>query len=317
MASITAAICTYNRYDLLPKAIDSVLEQTLTNDYRVMVVDNSPANPRGKELEAEFQSSPKLTYRIEPTPGISNARNVAARECGTELIAYLDDDAIASETWLSEVCAAFDLFGDKAAVVGGRIDPIWSAPRPHWLPDEMLGLLTVLDWGGQCRPLGPKEWVAGANISFRVTPLLEIGGFQTNLGRLGAGHVLLSSEETQVVEALTGRGHDVIWAPHAKVSHLVDKRRLERKWLRSRTAWQAVSDFIRDADQAVEKQPAYWNALRRYFNALPPRLRNPNGFFEDFEDPQQFQQQVDSFYNMVMLLLLGANISEAQLERDA
>jgi glycosyltransferase involved in cell wall biosynthesis len=305
---ITASICTYERYDLLEKALGSVLEQSLGPDqYDILVVDNSPPNDRAGAFKQRFEQHQNLSYLLEPTPGLSNARNVAARTCNTDLIAYLDDDAVASQSWLREVCNAFDAFGDKAGVVGGRIDPIWGAPRPAWLPDDMLGMLTVVNWGGQTRPIGPNEWVAGANISFRVGPLLEIGGFQTSLGRLGSSNVLLSSEESQVVEALTGRGYDVIWAPKAKVDHLVDRRRLERKWIRSRMAWQAVSDFIKNSEQVEARQASYWNALKRYFNSLPPRLRNPNGLFEEMDDPAKFKEQVGAFYNTVMLLLLGDN----------
>ena len=39
---------------------------------------------------------PNLTYVVEETPGLSNARNVAARLIRAPIIAFMDDDAIAS-----------------------------------------------------------------------------------------------------------------------------------------------------------------------------------------------------------------------------
>ena len=45
----------------------------------------------------------------------------------------MDDDAIASSTWVEKILEAFDSFGETAAIVGGRVDPIWGAPRPPWV----------------------------------------------------------------------------------------------------------------------------------------------------------------------------------------
>ena len=48
-ATITAAVCTYDRYDLLPKAIDSLTRQSLnSSQYRILVIDNSPDHQRAQ-----------------------------------------------------------------------------------------------------------------------------------------------------------------------------------------------------------------------------------------------------------------------------
>ena len=77
---ITAAICTYERYDLLPGAIGSVLAQTLPRDaFELIVIDNSPDAERSAREAAAFADHPNLTWLHEARPGLSNARNVAAR----------------------------------------------------------------------------------------------------------------------------------------------------------------------------------------------------------------------------------------------
>ena len=41
--ALSAVICTYNRYDLLPEAIESLVEQDLpAGSLEIIVVDNSP-----------------------------------------------------------------------------------------------------------------------------------------------------------------------------------------------------------------------------------------------------------------------------------
>jgi glycosyltransferase involved in cell wall biosynthesis len=180
-AKISLCICTYNRYDELPKAIDSAASQTLpAEDYEIIVVDNSPDHDQAEAFGNSAGDAPNLTYVVEETAGLANARNVAARITQAPIIAYLDDDAVASPQWAEEILKAFEMFGPRTSIVGGRVEPIWGAPRPSWLHESMIGYLSVVDWGGDDARLAlPSEWFAGANIAFRVEALKRYGGFST------------------------------------------------------------------------------------------------------------------------------------------
>jgi glycosyltransferase involved in cell wall biosynthesis len=305
---ITVAICTYDRYDVLPKAIESAVAQSLPADqYRILVIDNSPDQKLARSISKRFTPISNLKYLLEETPGLSNARNVSARECGTEFVSFMDDDAIASPNWVEEVLKAFDAFGPSAAIVGGRVDPIWAAPRPPWLHDNMLGSLSVVNWGGGTRVAGPEEWFAGTNISFRTRQILEHGGFATNLGRIGSGSSLLSNEETHLVARIREGGGSLIYAPAAFVNHLVEPGRLTRAWFRKRFAWQAVSDFMMDPKANSQNVPTCWKNTVGYFNSLPPFERTVRGFVYETDDADQFLWQVATIYNMTMVMLAGFN----------
>jgi len=165
-----------------------------------------------------------------------------------------------------------------------------------------------VDWGGGLRVATPEEWVAGANISFLTETLREIGGFPTNLGRIGSGNILLSNEEIQILSEMRSRGLQVIYAPEAVVDHLVDVRRLDQTWIRKRMAWQAVSDFLKNAEQAGADPESNWNAVVDYFNSVPPRRRSVRGLFDRCEDPQDFERQTGCVYNISMALLGGIDI---------
>lgn len=310
---ITAVICTYDRYDLLQKAVDSLRSQTLARmRFEVMIVDNSPDLTRAEAEKARYEREGFVTYIVERTPGLSNARNVALRQCRSPIISYLDDDAIAHPGWLEKTLDAFDAFPGQAGVVGGKINPMWAAPRPGWLADSMLGCLTVVDWGGPLRIAAPNEWVAGANISFLAAPLREIGGFPTNLGRVGSGNILLSNEEIRVLAEMRTKGLKVIYAPEAEVDHLVDVRRLDQSWLRKRMVWQAVSDFIKDADVQGLDAKARWRDVAGFVNTLPPRQRTPRAFFQHCEDAGEFERQVGCIYNLSMVLLSGMTLGDEE-----
>ena len=242
---ISVCICTYNRYDLLPKAIDSALSQSLSSaDYRIVVIDNSPDHEAAQEFGRQYSDEPLITYHVELTPGLSNARNVGAQMCGTDFISFMDDDAIADPHWLKKILEAFDAFGERVAVVGGKVDPIWEEPRPQWLEDSLLGYVSVVNWGGEVREAAETEWFAGTNITFRTSAVLEHGLFDVKLGRVGGGANLLSNEEVELVRRIREAGGLAIYQPEAMVRHLVERRRLTQHWFRKRVAWQAVSDFL-------------------------------------------------------------------------
>ena len=303
---ITAAICTYERYDLLPGAIESALSQDLPpGSFEVIVIDNSPDAERSAREAAAFASRPHLTWRHEARPGLSNARNVAARMARAPLIAFLDDDARADPVWLDNIAGCFDQFGEAVQVVGGRIRPWWGAPRPAWLPDEMLGAITVVDLGPRRRLLGEGEWVAGANIAFRIDALRAAGWFDTSLGRTGSGASLLSAEETALTDRIKALGGLVAYDPLAAVDHWVDPDRLTQRWFRRRAAWQAVSDYLREPKAMMQRRDEAWAATKDFLLSRNPADRTLRGLALHQDEAGDFRWQNSAVYNAVTALLAG------------
>lgn len=305
---ITAAICTYDRYALLAKAIASLREQTLADgDFEILVIDNSPDHARSEVASQDYLRMPNLRWTIEKTPGLSNARNVATRLAQAPIIAFMDDDAIAAPNWLEALLVTFKEFGAAARVVGGRVDPIWGAPRPLWLPDSLLGFVSVVNWGGSARFAGEREWAAGANIAFRVDALKAAGGFPMHLGRKRGGHALLSNDESDVIEKMAAKGARLIYAPEAIVEHLVPADRLTQSWFRRRAAWQAVSDYLMDTGRAFAGAANGWRGVTGFYAHLPPKYRTPQGLYMEQESPEMFAMQISALYNFSMALLSGFN----------
>jgi glycosyltransferase involved in cell wall biosynthesis len=303
---ITAAICTYERYDLLPGAIESALAQSLPrSEFEVIVVDNSPDPDRSAREAEAIARNADVTWHHEPRPGLSNARNVAARLASAPLIAYLDDDARADAVWLENIAGCFDQFGQGVQVVGGRIRPWWGAPRPDWLAEEMLGDITVVDLGPERRLLREGEWLAGANIAFRISALAAAGWFDTSLGRTGGGASLLSAEETALTDRIRARGGLVAYDPLAAVDHWVDPERLTQRWFRRRAAWQAVSDYLRDPKERFARQEDAWAAVKGFLLQQNPADRTLRGLALEKAGAAEFRWQVSAVYNAVTALLAG------------
>ena len=118
--TICVAICTHDRPDFLATALDSVTRQSRT-PYRILVVDNAPSNELTRELVE--QRYPSVHYVRETTPGLNFARNRAVGECGCDVIAFLDDDAIADPEWIEQIAQVFARHRD-VSVCTGRVLPL-------------------------------------------------------------------------------------------------------------------------------------------------------------------------------------------------
>lgn len=301
---ISICICTYDRYDVLPDAIESALSQDLPDGaFELLVIDNSPDQQGAAKWRDRYRDDPRIVYHLEPTPGLSNARNVGTDIARAPVIAFMDDDAIASKHWAREVLAAFDAF-PNAGIVGGRVYPKWIGDEgASWLHEDNIGYLSIVDWGEERRELTDKEWAAGCNISFRRDILRQVDGFSRSLGRIGSGASLLSNEETAVAQKVHALGMISVYAPAATVEHVIDPQRLSREWFRKRSAWQAVSDYLKNPEQTLEYSKRARQHLRQILKSGDRAV--PLGAFHETDDKHVFKGDMGVIYDLIVTCLAG------------
>lgn len=237
---ISAVVCTHNRAAYLRKALQSLVDQTLSQElYEIIVVDNgSQDNTKG--VVSEFSDVRNLRYLYEPVIGLSRARNTGWRNAQGEYVAYLDDDAVACPGWLAKFLNVFETFEPSPGTVGGKCEPIWEAPQPGWLSDKMLSRLAILDWSDVPIIINEQQWVAGCNIAFPRELLQKAEGFREDLGR--QGDKLRTGEEIYLQQQLNSWGRCSVYHPEIAVGHHVSPSRLTKKWFRERTYWGGLSD---------------------------------------------------------------------------
>ena len=220
MKTVSVVICAYSekRWDNLVKAIESIQEQTLPAQEVIVVIDHNPSL-----FDQTKNSFPRIiVIENKYAAGSSGARNCGAERASGEILAFIDDDAVASSDWLNNLVSGYQ---DLSVMgIGGRIIPVWGKPRPRWFPDEF-------DWVVGCTYRGIPEIRMSVrnlilcNMSMRRENFQTIGGFRTNIGhRGGTPH---GDEETE----LCIRAHQqwpqlkFIYEPTAVVFHHVPASR--------------------------------------------------------------------------------------------
>jgi hypothetical protein len=187
--------------------------------------------------------------------------------------------------------------------MGGRVLPLFEAPRPTWMHDNLLGFLSVIDWYQELTELPQSRRPVGANILFNRAQLIEQGGFRTSLGRIGADtNNLLCGEETALIDRIREKGGRIFYVPDAQVTHCIPADRLTRAWMRRRAVWQAISDQMKhgiNAQQAL----VLWPAIIDYLKLVPPEHTQLMGLLWDTDNPDIFLKQIQclQFFSLILV----------------
>tara|TARA_R110000868_G_scaffold2321_6_gene17271 strand:- start:3001 stop:3930 length:930 start_codon:yes stop_codon:yes gene_type:complete len=117
---VSIIVPTFFRPEGLERAVRSLFSQL--NPFRLavelVIVDNDPAGGARATVERLQADAPYPTRYIHAAePGVANARNAGIAGSSGALIAFLDDDEEAGETWLCEMVGA-QRFHDADAVFG-------------------------------------------------------------------------------------------------------------------------------------------------------------------------------------------------------
>ncbi|MFD1656776.1 glycosyltransferase family 2 protein [Streptomyces caeni] len=241
---ISVVICVYteDRWEDILAAVASVRAQSRPARETLLVVDHNETLL--ERLVGEYKEAGEVRVLANAGPrGLSAGRNTGIAASRGEIIAFLDDDAVAERDWLGHFAAGYE--DPRVMAVGGRTTPIWaSGRRPAWFPEEF-------DWVVGCtyRGLPPGlirvRNVLGGNASFRRTAFEAAGGFATGIGRDG-GRRPLGCEETELCIRLTRARPDAVLLidDRAVIHHRVPEPREHFAYFRARTYAEGLSKAL-------------------------------------------------------------------------
>ena len=234
---ISVIICAYTqeRWENLKAAVTSIQCQETPAGEIILVIDHNAAL-----LEMARTQFPNITVIENHGPrGLSGARNTGVEFAGKEVVAFMDEDAVAQPDWLTRLLMGYQ--DGHVIGVGGFVEPYWLAKRPVWFPDEFA-------WVVGCSYKGVPETMAqvrnmlGCNMSFRREVFASAGGFLNSLGRVGS-QLPLSCEETEFCIRVNRRfPQSRFWyIPQARVRHSVPAHRVTWQYYRVRCYAEGLS----------------------------------------------------------------------------
>jgi glycosyltransferase involved in cell wall biosynthesis len=210
LPTVAVAVCTRNRPDDLNACLDLISRLDPHPD-EILVIDNSDGDRVTEGIAREHGAR----YIVERNPGLSHARNRALLESTSEIVAYLDDDAVPAVDWLEQLLAPFadprvaSASGPIAAAGAGR-DP---SPAPTRTVDNQdARWFEMVTSGGMTR---------GSNMALRKSLCSVWRGFDARLGR---GAPLPIAEESHAVASLLVLGFRTAYVPAAVIYHPVKPR---------------------------------------------------------------------------------------------
>ena len=244
---ISVVIPTRERPDDLRRCLES-LSGVQAQGHEVVVVDNAPRTDRTAVVATECG----VRRVMEPVPGINNARNAGVAAATHDIVAFIDDDAVASRTWLQALGARFE-------------DPTIGCATGLVLPLE-LETPAQENFERYCRPrrdlqshvysrdtLSPSAAGVvgmGANMAFRRRLIMDLGWFDP---RLGTGTSTRGGDENDMFARILDAGRRIVYAPEAYIWHR--HRRTDRE-LRSCVFGYGIGVFSMLTKRLVEHRDA-------------------------------------------------------------
>ncbi len=258
---VSVIICAYTeeRWELLLSAVRSMERQTVRAAETIVVVDHNPSLLRRATTDLPALA-PLARVRVLPSrgrKGLSGARNTGVSAARYSVVAFLDDDACAADDWLEHLTGAYT---DPSILgVGGKVVPEWQAGRPRWFPPE-FDWVVGCTYQGVRSDAGPVRNFIGANMSFRKRVLRQVGGFRSELGRIGK--VPLGCEETELcIRTRQQMRGTLTYEPAATVRHMVPPDRTSWRYFRSRCYSEGLSKAVvselTEPQLALESERAY------------------------------------------------------------
>ena len=238
----SVVICTYSidRFGDLLEAIESVKKQRFCNVETVIVVDGNRAL---YELIIKTGiHDDRIHTHIhlnERNLGLSKSRNIGAEIATGDVVAFLDDDAVAEPEWIARLAELYTR--NSAVAAGGKLKPRWVNGAANFIPEEFWWLVGANPKGDPDRIMEVRN-TYGSNISFNRGVFIQVGGFSTEFGFNAGKKTVLQGEEADLcnrIKKLTGAS--VWYDPEAVVFHKVFKSRVALKALFRRAFWQGYS----------------------------------------------------------------------------
>lgn len=225
--TVSVIICAYTTERLkdIHEAVDSVLAQTLKPHEVIVAVDHN--EELFHILKAKLPVQVDVVHNDGPHRGSSATDNVGVGVATGDLVAFMDDDAMAEVGWIEHLVEPYQ--EPTTIAVGGKLIPVWQTNRPGWFCDE-LNWVVGSTYKGHPEDRAEVRNLIFCNASIRRQVFDSVGLLPTETGRIvnwGTGF------EAEFFLTVKRRMPDcvIIYEPSAVVYHKVASKRASMRYL--------------------------------------------------------------------------------------
>lgn len=224
--SVGVVVCcwTPDRLDQVAAAVRSARSQRRAPDELLVVVDGDEA------LADRFRTvlPGERVVALGERHGVARARNHGAALVSTDLLFFLDDDAVAAPGWIEALAPALD--DPHVLGVSARSVPEHEGQAPEWFPEEYLWTVGC-SFRGMPTQAAPVRNFFGGCAGVRRADFLALGGFTEGLGH-GPASVGGGEEADYCLRARAAHPGGTFWyVPEAVVHHRVPAERARLGYL--------------------------------------------------------------------------------------
>lgn len=206
---VTAVICTRNRGGSVVRAAASVLANDHPS-FRLIVLDQS-SDDRTEQAMQPLLSDARLHFVRSRTVGVSRARNDGLALCDTEVVCFTDDDCEVTPNWLREMQRIFATYPRVIATFCSVLEGPHNRAEGFIPAYECSGTRVIDQRRGKSTARG-----MGAGLALRRVEMLELGGFDEELG---PGARFPSCEDGDIIVRVLLRGYQVCETDNTHVIH--------------------------------------------------------------------------------------------------
>ncbi|MBB1379349.1 glycosyltransferase family 2 protein [Pseudoalteromonas sp. SR43-2] len=231
---IVTTLTTGARNNTFNECLASLQALTNINGYQIeilVVENNQQPDDQVKKIISNYDNSDKrVNHLLEPVQGIPSARNAAlkyAKQRGYTYLAFIDDDAFASPSWI------------ETLVNANKYSNVASGPQLAIFP-EGTSLFYCNATVYQERKLAD-----GAEIKWSATNNVLIDVNFMNINNLSFNPKLINGgEDKELFLRVNKLGGKIIWSESSVVSEYIASSRLSVAWAMRRTFRIGATGFM-------------------------------------------------------------------------
>ena len=240
--TVSIAVCTRERPQELARCLSSLAELS-ERAAEVLVVDNDPQSSATREVVERF---PGVRYFCEPKKGLSAARNTALALASSDIVAFVDDDAVVHPHWLERIRRCF---GDSSVMVAtGLVLPAELETEAQMIFEQSFHFFHQgyrrrrfdSAYFSAMRKKGVPVWEIGAGANMAIRRKAYELGHRFD-ACLGPGVFGGCGEDSEFWYGILASGWSCVYEPSACVFHyhrreLDDLRQLVHRYMQGHVA---------------------------------------------------------------------------------